>query len=215
MTIETSTPPKSPLAAVFTVPNQLTAARFLLSIALFILIAYEQWLWCFGVFVVAAITDWLDGYLARKLQLGSTLGRNLDPLVDKILICGAFTFLIPFKESGITPWIATVVVTRELLVTSLRSFIENRGGNFGATWPGKLKMGLQCAALIAIFLFLAYFSLFMYVADNVRQPPWFVSRPILYWFELLRVILVYAMTASTVISGLQYLWRATVLLREE
>jgi CDP-diacylglycerol---glycerol-3-phosphate 3-phosphatidyltransferase len=198
MTTETTTRPKTPLAAIFTVPNQLTLARFLLSIALFIFIAYQQWLWCFGVFTVAAITDWLDGYLARKLKLGSTLGRNLDPLVDKILVCGAFTFLIPFPESAITPWIATIVVTREFVVTSLRSFIENRGGNFGATWPGKLKMILQCAALLAIFLYL-----------EVREMEPFR------WGWIVRDILVYAMTAITILSGLQYLWRATVLLREE
>jgi CDP-diacylglycerol--glycerol-3-phosphate 3-phosphatidyltransferase len=198
MSTATTTPPKAPAGGVFSLPNQLTALRFVLSIVLFVLIAQEEWLGCAAVFIVAAITDWLDGYLARKLQLGSTLGRNLDPLVDKILVCGAFTFLIPFEESAITPWIATVVVTRELLVTSLRSFIENRGGNFGAAWPGKLKMVLQCAALITIFLYLWW-----------REVEW------LAWTWVLRDSLIYAMTAITVISGLQYLWRAVVLLRED
>jgi len=198
MSTATSTPTKAPGGGVFSLPNQLTALRFVLSIVLFALIAHELWLWCAVVFVVAAITDWLDGYLARKLELGSTLGRNLDPLVDKILVCGAFTFLIPVAESAITPWIATVVVTRELLVTSLRSFIENRGGSFGAAWPGKLKMVLQCAALIAIFCYL-----------------WWRDVPGLEWTSILRDVLVYAMTAVTVLSGLQYLWRATILLRQE
>ena len=54
---------------------------------------YEHWTWSVAIFTVAAITDWLDGYLARRLNLGSTLGRNLDPLVDKVLICGAYIFL--------------------------------------------------------------------------------------------------------------------------
>jgi CDP-diacylglycerol--glycerol-3-phosphate 3-phosphatidyltransferase len=198
MAVEISPPPKSPFAAFLTPPNQLTAARFLLSIGLFVFIAFEQWPWCFGLFVLAAITDWLDGYLARKLDLGSTLGRNLDPLVDKILVCGAFTFLIPFPEAAITPWIATIVVTRELVVTTLRSFIENRGGNFGAAWPGKLKMVLQCATLLAIFAYL-----------EVRHMEAFA------WGWLLRDFLIYAMTGVTVLSGLQYLWRAVALLRED
>ena len=143
---------------IFNLPNQLTALRFVLSIVLFILISNEQWVWCAVVFAVAAFTDWLDGFLARRWNLGSTLGRNLDPLVDKILICGAFIFLLPVAGANVDPWMVTVVVTRELVVTSLRSFIENRGGSFGAAWPGKLKMGLQCAALLAVFLYFSWRS---------------------------------------------------------
>ncbi len=183
---------------ILNLPNRLTASRFVLAIVLFGLIAFEQWPWCLLVFAVAAFTDWLDGYLARKWNLGSTLGRNLDPLVDKILICGAFIFLIPFPDSGIVPWMAAVVVTRELVVTSLRSFIEHRGGSFGASWPGKLKMVLQCAALLAIFGYL-----------------WWRTVSGLEWTWLLRDLLIYAMIASTLLSGVQYLLRATALLREE
>ena len=80
---------------VFNLPNQLTAARFVLAIILFGLIGMEAWSWCLGVFVVAAFTDWLDGYLARINNQTSTLGRNLDPLVDKVLMCGAYIFLLP------------------------------------------------------------------------------------------------------------------------
>src|SRR5205085_4360995 len=137
-------------------PNQLTAARFVLAIVLFGLISLESWVWCFVVFAVAAFTDWLDGYLARKQGLTSTLGRNLDPLVDKVLMCGAFIFLLPLgsspHEGWLQPWLVTVVVARELVITGLRSFMEQRGGSFGADWLGKVKMVLQCAALIAIFI---------------------------------------------------------------
>ena len=67
---------------------------------LFVLIALEWWVWCLVVFAVAAFTDWLDGYLARRQSLTSTLGRNLDPLVDKVLMCGAYIFLLPVGGSG-------------------------------------------------------------------------------------------------------------------
>src|SRR5262249_35025604 len=115
----TATQPRSP---VFNLPNQLTASRFVLGIVLFVLIEVrEQWLWCVVLFALAAATDWLDGYLARKLQLGSTLGRNLDPLVDKVVVCGAYIFLLPLgaAASGLVPWMVTVVVARELIITGL------------------------------------------------------------------------------------------------
>ncbi len=186
------------------IPNQLTASRFVLAIALFVLIAQEEWVWCIGVFALAALTDWLDGYLARRWELGSTLGRNLDPLVDKILICGAFTFLIPVAGAAVYPWMVVVVISRELVVTSLRSFFETRGGKFGADWLGKLKMGLQCAALLAVFLHLALPE----VAPETYSRSWVLIM-------LLRDVLLYAMVIATVLSGLQYLWRAAMLLRAE
>src|SRR5882762_7644035 len=99
---------------VMNLPNQLTAARFVLALVLFVLIENSLWIACIAVFALAALTDWLDGYLARRQGLTSTLGRNLDPLVDKVLICGAFTFLIRIDNSGIDPWMVTVVVSREL-----------------------------------------------------------------------------------------------------
>src|SRR6516165_10738308 len=131
---------------VFNLPNQLTAARFVLALVLFALIDLGVWGWCLVVFAVAAFTDWLDGYLARRQNLTSTLGRNLDPLVDKVLMCGAYIFLVPLgtTEGWLLPWMVTVVVGRELVITSLRSYLEMTGANFGADWLGKLKMGLQC-----------------------------------------------------------------------
>src|SRR5262249_32734899 len=111
----------------------------------------------------------------------------------KVLICGAFTFLIEVERSGIYAWMVTVVVSRELIITSLRSFMENRGATFGADWLGKIKMVLQCAALLAVFLALEYSDV-----------------SVLFW---IKTALVYAMLAATALSGLQYLWRAAHLLR--
>src|SRR6516165_1822351 len=99
---------------VFNLPNQLTAARFVLGLVLFALIELRGlWVWCIVVFALAAVTDWLDGYFARKQGLVSTLGRNLDPLVDKVVICGAFIFLLPVEGAGLLAWMVTVVVGRE------------------------------------------------------------------------------------------------------
>jgi CDP-diacylglycerol---glycerol-3-phosphate 3-phosphatidyltransferase len=193
----TATPPKQP--PVFNLPNQLTAARLLLGIVLFVLIEHDQWLWCIGVFALAAFTDWLDGYVARLQGLTSTLGRNLDPLVDKVVICGAYIFLLRHDQAGLTPWMIVIVVSRELLITGLRSFLENLGANFGAEWLGKIKMVLQCAALFAIFLAL--------------QEKEFVLNDI-HVFNVIRDVLVWSMLIATTLSGLQYLWKAFALLRK-
>jgi CDP-diacylglycerol--glycerol-3-phosphate 3-phosphatidyltransferase len=192
-------------APVNNLANQLTAARFVLALVLFVLIALEYWGWCLGVFVVAAFTDWLDGYLARAYNLGSTLGRNLDPLVDKVLMCGAYISLLPlgYEQKWLYPWMVTLVVARELVVTSLRSFIETTGARFGADWLGKFKMGLQCAGLIAIFVVLL--SKDWFAADS-----WLTTS-----CQWIRTGLIYAMLVTTLFSGLQYLWRAAHLFKAD
>src|ERR1700736_2835591 len=103
----TLTPSRPP---VFNLANQLTTSRLVLALLLFGLIGSGSWLWSLVVFAAAAVTDWLDGYLARKQGLSSTLGRNLDPLVDKVLICGAYIFLLPERGAWLAPWMVTVVV---------------------------------------------------------------------------------------------------------
>jgi CDP-diacylglycerol---glycerol-3-phosphate 3-phosphatidyltransferase len=197
----TATPPKQP--PVFNLPNQLTAGRLVLGIILFVLIEYheqslmsvDKWIWCAAVFALAAFTDWLDGYIARLQGLTSTLGRNLDPLVDKVVICGAYIFLLSHPESGLKPWMVVMVVAREFIITGLRGFMENLGATFGADWLGKIKMVLQCAALFAIFLAL-------YEQND-------------FWFMWARDILVWSMLIATALSGLQYLWRAFALLKQD
>jgi CDP-diacylglycerol--glycerol-3-phosphate 3-phosphatidyltransferase len=185
----TVTPPKP---AIFNLPNQLTASRFVLGLVLFALIEYRLWIASIVIFALAAVTDWLDGYLARKLGLGSTLGRNLDPLVDKVVVGGAYIFLLPVEGGGLAAWMVTLVIAREMVITGLRSFLENQGASFGADWLGKLKMGLQCAALFAILVAL----------ERPDNP-----------YLLIRDVLIYAMLAATALSGLQYLWRAFALLK--
>jgi CDP-diacylglycerol--glycerol-3-phosphate 3-phosphatidyltransferase len=189
----TVTPSRPP---VFNVPNLLTTARLGLGILLFGLIEFEQWIACLAVFALAAVTDWLDGYLARKQGITSTLGRNLDPLVDKVVICGAYIFLLrtPESQTWLAPWMVTVVVARELIITSLRSFMENVGATFGADWLGKIKMVLQCGALFAIFIALEWPS---GVVNWIRDG------------------FIYAMLAATALSGIQYLWRAYAMVRWE
>jgi CDP-diacylglycerol--glycerol-3-phosphate 3-phosphatidyltransferase len=197
----TLTPPPRRPSPVFNLPNNLTTARLGLAVVLFVLIALQAWLWCLVVFALAAVTDWLDGYLARLHGLTSALGRVYDPLVDKVLMCGTFIFLLPYgsQEGWLTPWMVTVVVARELLITGMRNYLESLGVQFGADWLGKLKMGLQCAAVIAIFVVL-------------MLPPEGALTP---FCAHVRTGLVYAMLATTILSGLQYVGRAALAWRNE
>ncbi|MEM6330659.1 MAG: CDP-alcohol phosphatidyltransferase family protein, partial [Planctomycetota bacterium] len=81
--------------------------------------------------------------------------RVLDPFADKVVVCGTFIYLAAAPGSAIAPWMAVVVTSRELLVTALRSSVEQAGGDFSARWVGKWKMALQCAAVITSLLLLA------------------------------------------------------------
>ena len=112
----------------------------------------------FVLFIVAAGTDWLDGYYARKYGQVTTLGRILDPFADKVIVCGTFIFLAAIPEYAASApgacgrgwsWSSWA---RELLVTALRSFLEERGSDFSANMAGKLKMVLQCVAAGACLL---------------------------------------------------------------
>ena len=191
------TPARHP--PVVNLPNGLTLARLVLAGVLFGCIAGAWWLVGVVVFAVAAFTDWLDGYLARKQGLTSAFGRNFDPLVDKVLICGAFIFLLPVAGAGLAPWMVTVVVGRELIITRLRSFMEShQAASFGADWLGKIKMVLQCAALLAILFVLSIRG------TGESAGGW----------AALQMGLIGAMLVATALSGLQYLWRALALLRE-
>jgi CDP-diacylglycerol--glycerol-3-phosphate 3-phosphatidyltransferase len=185
-------------------PNLITVSRFVLSIILFVLIDLNGW-WRAAavVFIVAALTDYLDGYLARKYGQVTVLGRILDPFVDKIIICGAFIFLQKWADSGITAWMTFIIIARELLITSLRAFLEQRGKDFSAKWSGKIKMIVQCAAVPLCLLSLSD----PFVAS---LPDWFgVDR-----FRILRDVTVWATVGITVYSGLEYTWRAFRMLAE-
>lgn len=133
---------------VLTVPNGLSLARLVLAIVFFA--AFERGAAgaAFWLFLVAASTDWVDGWWARRFGQVSRLGRIFDPLVDKVIVCGAWVLLAARDgTSAIAPWMAVVVVVRELVVTAIRAEMERSGRDFSAALVGKLKMVLQCAAV--------------------------------------------------------------------
>ncbi len=146
--LQTMTSSKS--GSIYNVPNALTTARFALAIAVIALIPLEKYTAAVTIFLIAVSTDWMDGYWARKYGQVTKLGRIFDPFVDKIIICGTFIALVEVPDSPVASWMATIVVGRELLVTSLRGMIESSGGDFSANQLGKWKMVLQCGAVCAV-----------------------------------------------------------------
>lgn len=146
-----------------TLPNAITVGRLVLAVVFFGLISgvscnpgedpARAW-WAVWVFIVAAVSDVLDGYLARRWKSVSPFGRILDPVVDKILVIGGLVYLCSpplVTGSGVLPWMVVVVIGRELLVTSVRAVIEREGTAFGADWGGKIKMFVQCVAVPVCF----------------------------------------------------------------
>ena len=186
---------------VWNVPNQISAARLALSIVVFILVPLEQYWLAFLFFLIAAGTDWIDGWYARKYDQVTKLGRILDPFCDKVLICGVFILLAVEMDERfawyeqIAGWMAVVVTGRELLVTVLRSLIEGSGGDFSAKLPGKLKMWFQCIAAGAAFVALAL------KAKDVEA-----TMPV--WLSVTLVVSIWAAIISTVYSGYLYVQAA-------
>ncbi len=161
------------------------------------LIAYEACWAALAVFGIAALSDWFDGYLARRWQATSALGRQLDPLVDKVIVAGCFLYLLalPGERTGLRPWMVAVIVVRELIVQAIRSLIEGRGEPFGAKMAGKLKTTFQMLAIIAMVL-------------SLRYPPpwpWSLGRDLLTWIAV----------GLTLYSGGVYVVIAWPFLRRE
>ncbi len=187
------------------VPNRISAARLGLAFVVFALIPLQQYWAALIVFVIAAGTDWVDGWYARKYNLVTQLGRILDPFCDKILICGAYILLAVAMApdfawyQGIAGWMAVVVVGRELLVTVIRSMIEGQGGDFSAKMAGKLKMVFQCAAVVLSLVVLA-----MHASDPEKGVP--------LWLMWLTAISIWGSVISTLHSGLLYVFAAIQLM---
>ncbi|NQU22501.1 MAG: CDP-diacylglycerol--glycerol-3-phosphate 3-phosphatidyltransferase [Candidatus Nealsonbacteria bacterium] len=193
---------------VFNVPNQLTALRLVLSVVLFVFISFGFYMTSTVLFVIAASTDWLDGHYARKYGQVTTLGRILDPFADKVIICGTFIFLAAEPAMigawfGVKAWMVVVIVGRELLVTALRSFIEQRGSDFSAKMAGKLKMVLQCITAGTALFCLAY--------TDPGAPTDYSDVPT--WSLWLLAGSLWSAVALTVYSGVQYILAAVKAVR--
>ena len=169
-----SDPKTSSQASLWNVPNILTMLRIVLAIIVFAIFPFKFYITCLILFIIAAITDFVDGWWARKYNQKTQFGRIMDPFADKALVCGTFICLVsvplmhdlfdcanasgscPMSKLpiGLASWMVIVIILRELFVTMLRSMVEAQGGDFSAKWVGKWKTGLQCVDLPLGFLIL-------------------------------------------------------------
>jgi CDP-diacylglycerol--glycerol-3-phosphate 3-phosphatidyltransferase len=217
------------------VPNALTGGRLLLAVAFFVLLSFYQhdgrgdpWLLntAFIIYVVALFTDFLDGYLARKWKVEGAFGRVVDPLVDKVLVIGSFIFFagknfiiagtarditagsqaVVQTISGVAPGIVVLLLTRELLVTSLRGASEGDGKAFGAAFIGKFKMAFQSGTILLILVYVNY------IAGDFGKSH--LSESFRWAAAVVRDVCIWTMVAITVYSGLVYVQRAVSMFRK-
>lgn len=170
-------------------PNQLTVLRFIMGILFFFILSLGLFDLALAVFLVATVTDFFDGYLARKRGLTSNFGRIADPVADKVIICGGFITLIAHAPTVVEAWVVVVIVTRELVVGTLRGYAELRGICFPSSTLGKWKMTFQCITLCALLFYAGHWT------DN-----WWAKRGVdaMAWFTVI----------ITAYSGLTYLYSA-------
>ncbi len=203
------------------IPNAITMLRIFIAAAFFAVLGAYRFpdqgiLWgnvAICLFALAAMTDFLDGYLARKWDVVSMFGRLMDPFCDKVLVLGTFIYFAGPRFSveawvegdhlltmatGIYPWMVVVVIARELLVTSIRGVLESMGHKSGAKWSGKIKMIFQSIALPLILLLVVNFKPDQHA--NVM-----LTINLLAWLLLL----------ITVWSGLPYMTGLLSLIRDK
>jgi len=147
-------------------PNYLTLARILAIPALVAVMLTDfrgHDLVATAIFLFASLTDWLDGYLARKKGLVTVMGQLLDPTADKLLITSAIICLV--KLGRVPAWAAVVIIGRELAISGFRAIASSKGLNIPASGLGKAKMGIESWAVGALILGPVYFGKFFIVAE--------------------------------------------------
>src|SRR5688572_7954596 len=213
------------------VPNLLTVGRLVLAVVFFFMLGFYQYKGrgdprflntAFVIYLVALVTDFLDGYLARKWHVEGQFGRIIDPFVDKILVLGSFAFfagknfIIPESATanpgandpmvvktltGIAPGVVVILLARELLVTTFRGQSEGQGQNFGAQFSGKVKMVVQSVTILVILTYVNYFK-------------WLSDHGYLRAATYFRDFCIWGTVIITVVSGLLYIQRALAMYRE-
>ncbi len=184
--------------------NKITMSRIFMipifMIAYMVEFPYHNLVACL-IFAIAALTDGVDGYVARNYKMVTDFGKFIDPLADKLMVA---TALICFVESGeIAAWMAIIIIAREFMVTGLRTIAMSKGVVIAASMTGKVKTCIQIAATICVFIFgneSAYSAPFMLNIFGKMCSPGYIAM--------------FIATLFTVYSGVEYLMKNKALLEE-
>ena len=169
-------------------PNKITMLRIIL-IPFFVffmltdLVSYSKYI-AAGIFIVASLTDTLDGYLARKYQLVSNFGKFMDPLADKLLVCSALICFVAIPGNPMPAWGVIVIVSRDFIISGFRLVASDAGVVIAASWWGKVKTVVQM--VMSILLILDF-------GGNVM--------------DTLEYVFIYGAIILTVVSLVDYLWK--------
>lgn len=193
-----------------TLPNKLTLLRIIL-IPVMIVLFYIPWLSEnniflgvsylyfieFLIFIIASLTDFLDGYIARKYNLITTFGKFADPLADKMLVFSSMAILM-INNSGVIPmgplvpmWVFVVMIIREFMVSGIRMLVSTKGVVIAAGWMGKWKTFVTMIAILVLFM------------SGIHESVIYIGQ-----------ILMYVACLLTIISGAQYFWRSRSVILE-
>lgn len=181
--------------SIWNIPNILTLIRIALIPVLAVLLlspSREAGFWAAAVFAVASITDWLDGYLARRMGIVTVFGKFLDPIADKLMVMAALIMILPFER--VPAWMVLVILGREIIITGLRGIASTEGIVISASDLGKFKTIFQMVAIIGLLLHYDYHWFF-----GIEHPYLVVNMHNAGMFYL------WIATIMTVWSGVDYL----------
>lgn len=189
-------------------PNQLTTARFFLT-GIFVVALSTNWPFHFTagliVFVIAGVTDYLDGSIARSRNLVTDFGKLMDPLADKIMVAAAFICLVPLQ--AIPPWVAILVIAREFLITGLRLLAAGKGTILPSERLGKHKTAWQ---IITVIFFLLLLSLQEWQGAGIISST--LLDPIAFLLPYGGRVIIAVTLGLTITSGFRYLWKHRSLI---
>jgi CDP-diacylglycerol--glycerol-3-phosphate 3-phosphatidyltransferase len=183
--------------SIWNIPNILTLLR-IAAIPLLVVILFspsrEAGFWAAALFALASVTDWLDGYLARRMGIVTVFGKFLDPIADKLLVMAALIMILPFDR--VPAWMVLVILGREIIITGLRGIASSEGIVIAASDLGKFKTIFQLVAILGLLLHYDYRWFFgiehQYLVVNMHNFGMFYL-----WIA----------TVITVWSGIDYLYR--------
>ena len=187
--------------------NRLTVSRFFLSLGFVVALSVHfpfRFTIALLLFLLAGITDYADGEIARRWNMETDFGRLMDPLVDKIMMAAAFICLVPL--GAIPAWAATVIVSREFLITGLRLLAASKGRVLSAEKLGKHKTAWQ---IITAIFFLLMLSVGEFTTLKEASRAAAVYAALWYWGGALLLVVTVALT---LVSGAGYLWKNRALI---